>query len=259
MIGFIGGGNMAEAILAGLGSKAQDIAVSDIRIERLDYLKQNYKVRTFTNNKTLAQNCDTVVLAVKPQQLDSVLQELTTEIKDKLIISIVAGASLEFLVKKLGHARVIRVMPNTAALVRSAISVLSPGSDVSNRDIEVAKELFEAVGHVIILKEQLMDTVTALSGSGPAFVAYFIHALIEAGIREGLTAEEARTLTLHTISGTVKLIESGKAPFEVIQMVSSPAGTTVEGLYVLDKSGFKAAIKEAIRAAKERSKQLRRQ
>jgi pyrroline-5-carboxylate reductase len=137
--------------------------------------------------------------------------------------------------------------------------VLSPGPKATEKDITLTKDLFGAIGQVLILKEHLMDAVTALSGSGPAFVAYFIQALIEAGIREGLTAEDARTLVVQTVQGTVKLIESGRTAPEVINMVSSPGGTTVEGLYVLDQGRLRATVKKAIRAARERSEQLRRQ
>ncbi|RME65859.1 MAG: hypothetical protein D6778_05655 [Nitrospirae bacterium] len=149
-------------------------------------------------------------------------------------------------------------MPNTCALVRQSITVLSPGPGVKDKDLTLTKDIFGAVGQVLILKEDLMDAVTALSGSGPAFVAYFIQALVEAGIREGLSIEDSRKLVLQTIKGTVKLIEDGRSPSQVIDMVSSPGGTTVEGLFVLDQGRLKATIKKAIRAARERSEQLRR-
>lgn len=259
MIGFIGGGNMAEAILGGLGPKARDMGVSDVRAERLNYLKDAYGVKTFKDNKSLARASKVVVLAVKPQQVPEVLKEVSSLLKGKLVVSIAAGIGLDYLMDKVGHGRLIRVMPNTAALVRQSITVLSPGPKATEKDITLTKDLFGAIGQVLILKEHLMDAVTALSGSGPAFVAYFIQALIEAGIREGLTAEDARTLVVQTVQGTVKLIESGRTAPEVINMVSSPGGTTVEGLYVLDQGRLRATVKKAIRAARERSEQLRRQ
>lgn len=259
MIGFIGGGNMAEAILAGLGPKAKEMAVSDVNEERLKYLKESYGVRTFKDNRTLTMDSDVIVLAVKPQQLPEVIGEVSSALKGKLVVSIAAGIGLDYLIGKIGHGRVIRVMPNTAALVRQSMTVLSPGPEVTEEDITIAKDIFGAVGQVLILKEELMDTVTALSGSGPAFVAYFVQALIEGGVREGLSLEDSRKLVLQTIQGTIKLIESGRSPTQVIEMVSSPGGTTVEGLFVLDQGRLRATIKKAIRAAREKAQQLRRQ
>ncbi len=259
MIGFIGGGNMAEAILAGLGPKAREVGVSDVRTERLKYLEDAYGVKTFKDNKSLVKASKAVVLAVKPQQLSEVLKEVSSLLKSKLVVSIAAGVALEYLMQTIGHKRVIRAMPNTAALVRQSITVLSPGPKATEQDITLTKDLFGAVGQVMVLKESLMDAVTAVSGSGPAFVAYLIQAMVEAAVREGLPVDQAEALVLQTVEGTVKLINSGYPSHEVIRMVSSPGGTTVEGLYVLDQGRIRATLKRAIRAAREKAEQLRRQ
>ncbi|RMG72286.1 MAG: pyrroline-5-carboxylate reductase [Nitrospirae bacterium] len=260
MIGFIGGGNMAEAIIRGLLSKEKvQIVVSDKNPRRLNHLKKNYGVKTKRSNREVVKAADTLLLCVKPQQMAEVLEEIAPLVsRDKLVVSIAAGIRLEMIIDALGTDRVVRVMPNTPAFVGEAMSGISPSSGVSKADVDTVVGIFERIGSVVVVDEDKMDALTALSGSGPAFVAYFIESMAEAGVRMGLTFDEALKLTLKTFSGTCSMIEQGLSPWELKRMVTSPAGTTAEGLYVMEASGLKGIIKSAIEAATERAAALSR-
>ncbi len=260
MIGFIGGGNMAEAIISGLrNAKMEKVVVSDISKERLTYLEKRYRIKTVSKNIEIPEYAETIILSVKPQDMDKVTAELRNSITDRhLIISIAAGIRLEYLSENLQTRRIVRVMPNTPALVGAGISVISPMRGLKKKDIKTALEIFRAVGEVIVLDEEKMDVVTALSGSGPAFFAYFIESMSEGGVRLGLSAADALKLSLQTGLGTIKLLNEGRSPAELIQMVTSPGGTTAEGLHSLDKHAFKAAVKDAIEASTKRSRELSR-
>ncbi len=260
MIGFIGGGNMAEAIIKGLvQAEKRDIIVSDRRAERLRHLKKSYSVSTTKSNREVVKQSDMVVLAVKPQNIADVMAEIAPLVdKTKLFISIAAGVRLSRLTEGLGTERVIRVMPNTPAFVGEAISVLSGARAVKKSDLNRVLDIFNMIGTAVVLDEEKMDIVTALSGSGPAFVSYFIESMAEAGVRMGLTFDEALKLTIKTFVGTCRMIEEGTSVWELKKMVTSPGGTTAEGLYVMETSGLKGVIKSAIEAATLRAEELSR-
>lgn len=260
MIGFIGGGNMAEALISGLQkSRKKGVMVFDVKPGRLDYLKERYNIKTAGSNSEVLGSARTIVLAVKPQHMDTVLDEIKEAVsKEHLFVSIAAGISISYITERLGTERVVRVMPNTPALVGEGMSVLTFSRAIRKKEKTEVLKVFQTVGKVMELGEELMDAVTALSGSGPAFFAHFIEAMVEAGIRMGIPYEESLSLTLQTAIGTIRLLESGKSTFELKKMVTSPGGTTTEGLFVMDHGALKAIVKDAIEAATIKSRQLSR-
>jgi pyrroline-5-carboxylate reductase len=258
MIGFIGGGNMAEAMIKGmLQSNIKDIIVSEPRAERRDYLTNTYKIKTTFDNKMTVKLSDIVILAVKPQNMEEVLDEIKESLTDdKLIISIAAGITLSYLNSKLNKSKIIRVMPNTPALVQEGMSVLSMQECIHNKEMDVVRSIFMSIGKVLVLPEKYMDAVTALSGSGPGFLAYFVESMIEGGIKVGLDKTIASELAIQTFIGTAKLLETGLQPTKLREMVTSPAGTTAEGLKVCEEKNLKDIIISVIEAATRRSKEL---
>jgi len=258
MIGFIGGGNMAEAMIKGmLQSNIKDIIVSEPRAERRDYLTNTYKIKTTFDNKMTVKLSDIVILAVKPQNMEEVLDEIKESLTDdKLIISIAAGITLSYLNSKLNKSKIIRVMPNTPALVQEGMSVLSMQECIHNKEMDVVRSIFMSIGKVLVLPEKYMDAVTALSGSGPGFLAYFVESMIEGGIKVGLDKTISSELAIQTFIGTAKLLETGLQPTKLREMVTSPAGTTAEGLKVCEEKNLKDIIISVIEAATRRSKEL---
>lgn len=253
---------MAEAlikgILRGTGSiKPTDIIVSEPREERRRYLSETYKVKTTPSNKEATSLSQILILAVKPQNMEEVLEEIKDLINpEKVIVSIAAGITISYIQSKLKTDRIIRVMPNTPALIGEGMSVYSLCECFTGREVDIVKEILMSAGRVISLPEKYMDAVTALSGSGPGFIAYFVEALIEAGMAAGLPEEVAKELTIQTLSGTSRLLESGLSPQRLREMVTSPGGTTQAGLNVLQDRDFKAIITETILAAKKRAEEL---
>jgi len=257
-IGFIGGGNMAEALIKGMTSQGmKDIFVSEPREERRQHLQQNYGIETTNSNKELVSSCNIIILAVKPQNMQTVLDEIKETIaEEKTVVSIAAGITFAYLSSKLKTKKLIRVMPNTPALVQEGMTVMSLCECFSDRDVSIVREIFMSIGKVITLPEKYMDAVTALSGSGPAFFALFIEAMIEAGVKMGLSNDDAAALALQTAIGTSKLLDAGMSPSALREMVTSPGGTTAAGLRVFDEKGFKDTVIAAIEAAKNRAKEL---
>ena len=263
-IGFIGGGQMGEALIRGIIQSglyaAGDILVAEPDAARRSYLNTTYQVQPFDSGIPVWNSCATVILAVKPQVMGSLLaasKELITP--EHLIISIAAGLPISFYESHLiGLAcKIVRVMPNTPALVLESASALCGNKHVMPSDMDLAKSLFDAVGVAVILDEQYMDAVTGLSGSGPAYVFTFIEGMIDAGIKVGLARPVAETLALQTVLGSVKLMqESGKHPAVLRAMVTSPGGTTIAAQHVMEKAGFKGIIMDAIEAATNRSAEL---
>jgi pyrroline-5-carboxylate reductase len=260
MIGFIGGGNMAEALIKGiLQSGKKDILVSEPRIERRAYLEKTYGIKTTSDNKEVCTNCKIIILAVKPQNMDEVTAEISKVISgDALIVSIAAGITLEYLSARLKTSKIIRVMPNTPALVQEGMSVLSMCECIHDKEMGLVREIFMSVGKVLVLPEKYMDAVTALSGSGPAFFALFAEKMIEAGTTLGLTFENAAELAIQTLIGTAKLLETGMPPAKLREMVTSPGGTTAAGLQVFEDRGFANLVQDVIEAAARRSRELGR-
>lgn len=260
MIGFIGGGNMAEALIKGLVSEGKKrIIVSDPSKERRNYLARSYDVSVSASNKEVVSSSTIVILAVKPQIIEAILDEIAGVLTNKqTVVSVAAGITLPYLESKLGTKRVIRVMPNTPALVQEGMSVMSLCGCLLEQEVAEVKGILMAAGKVMTLPEELMNAVTALSGSGPAFIALFIDALIESGEKCGLNAADARILAIQTLLGTAKLLDSGLSPQQVREMVTSPGGTTAAGLHVFEEKNLKAIVTEAITAAKKRAEELGR-
>ncbi len=263
-LGFIGAGNMASALIKGLLAaklyRAQDMLVSDALPAQLAKIKRAYKVTGTKDNREVVRESQTIVLAVKPQILDQVLAEIQPAVsKDKLFISIAAGVTLRRLENGLGgKARVVRVMPNTPALLSKGIAVVVRGSHTTPKDEKLALAMFRGVGEALAVKDEaLMDPVTGLSGSGPAYVYLFAEALITGGVQAGLDPKVATQLTYQTIAGAVAMLkETGKTPKDLRDMVTSPGGTTLAGLSRLAEGGFTETVVAGVGAATQRSKDL---
>lgn len=260
-IGIIGVGNMGEAILRGLQDRgvAEGVVVSEIRPDRSDYIARTYRVEAIPDNQQLTSQVQIVILAVKPQEMEGVLREMSPALdSSKILISIVAGASTAAISSILQKdLRLIRAMPNIAALVLESATALSPGGDASAEDLEVAQAIFEALGTTVVLPEALMDAVTGMSASGPAYVSLFIEALADGGVRMGLPRRDALELAIQTVLGTAKfLLEQGEHPVKLKERVASPGGTTMAGIATLEASGFRGALIEAVTSATQRSKEL---
>jgi len=263
-IGFVGAGNMAGALIRGLllGEQydADDIWASDPVDVQLRRLKRLHKIETTRDNRALVRGSQTVILAVKPQNMAAVLDEVRGEVTPrKLFISIAAGFPLRRIEAGLGgQARAVRVMPNTPALVGRGISVAVAGSKAMPQDLKQTLKLFKAVGEAVsITGEDLLDAVTALSGSGPAFVYLFAECLIEGGVRGGLPQNLAAQLAHATVGGAAAMLsESGLTSRELRDMVVSPGGTTQAGLSALESHHFRDALVAAVEAATRRAREL---
>lgn len=266
IIGFIGAGKMGEALIKGLISSKRfgkgSIIACDKDRERLSYIASTYGVEVYTRGSEVAERSDITILAVKPQDIEDALEDIKEAMtKEKLLISIVAGASIDHITYHLVHpCPVVRVMPNTPALVMEGISAICPGGGVSSERLREVVEIFEAVGKTVIIEsEALMDAVTGLSGSGPAFVFLFLEALIDGGVKMGLKRDTARILALQTVLGAARLVmETGRHPAELKDMVTSPGGTTIEGLSHMEREGLRGIVMEAIEKATKRSRELSR-
>ncbi|HMK48586.1 MAG TPA: pyrroline-5-carboxylate reductase [Thermodesulfovibrionales bacterium] len=260
MIGFIGGGNMAEAMIKGIiQSGKRDIMVSELREDRRAYLESTYDVKTTPDNKEVVKNCEIIIMAVKPQNMDDVTSEIGGLVStEQLVVSIAAGVTLSYLTSRLKTAKVIRVMPNTPALAQEGMSVLSLCECIQDREMSVIRGIFLSIGKVLVLPEKYMDAVTAVSGSGPAFIALFIEKLIDASVKAGLSRENASELAIQTLIGTAKLLETGMPPGKLREMVTSPGGTTAAGLKVFEDRGFSDMVNSVVQAAAERSRELGR-
>lgn len=259
-IGFIGSGKMATALMksvlkAGL-AKGKDIMSSDKSEEQLRRVKGELGVNTSNSNKEVVRFSDVVLLCVKPQDIDAVLDEIKGDIKNKIVISIAAGVTLKRLESKI-KGKVVRVMPNTPCLVGEMAAGFAPGKNVSEKDLEIVRKILNTGGIAIQVDEKDLDAITGLSGSGPAFVAYLIDAFSKAGEKEGLERDVAYKLAVQTFLGTSKLLkETGISPKELIDMVSSPNGTTIAGRGVLEKSDIKKIMEKTVSAATKRSREL---
>lgn len=259
MIGFIGGGNMAEALIRGIKGKSwgEEIIVSEPREERRQYLEKAYNVKVTSSNREVAGACNIIILAVKPQNMAQVLNEISDLVtEEKTIVSIAAGISLSYLQQKLKTKKLIRVMPNTPALVQEGISVISLCECFSDKDIATVRDIFMSIGKVITLPEKYINAVTALSGSGPAFISLFIEAMIMAGEKMGLNRDVAEELAIQTLIGTTRMIETGLPPWKVREMVTSRGGTTEAGLKAFEEKGFHDVVYYALNRALERAEEL---
>lgn len=259
-IGIIGAGNMGGAIAAGL-SRAPGKAVIrcfDTEKARCEALARGFGVEADSSIGDLAGACDIIILAVKPDALQAVLKELKGISPGRLVISVVAGASTELMEKTLPPAqKLVRAMPNTPALVGEGMTVLSAGAHADTASLELAEELFSHLGKTMILPERLMNAVTGLSGSGPAFVFTMIQAMADGGVKTGIPRERAILLAAQTVLGAARMVlETGDDPAVLRGRVASPGGTTIEGLHVMERAGFSGIIMDAVEAAAHRSAKL---
>lgn len=264
-LGFIGGGQMGEALIKGVLAaglyRADELMVAEPSAQRRELLADQYGVQVSEDARPLWGRCGVLVLAVKPQVMAAVLAGAREEIDQQrhLLISIAAGTSLSFIEEAMAplQVRVVRVMPNTPALVLAGVSALSPGRHVAADDLKLAEKIFAAVGKTVVLPESAMDAVTGLSGSGPAYVFTFLEALIDAGVKVGLSREVAGLLARQTIAGSLRLAEENhQSPAELRAMVTSPGGTTIAGLHALERGAFRALVMDAVEAATRRSREL---
>jgi pyrroline-5-carboxylate reductase len=268
-LGFIGGGNMAEALIKGLVSasfiEAKNIFASEPSQSKRDALHAAYKVKVTGDNRELAKKCDIIILAVKPQILKKVLADIGALVSsNKLVISVAAGVPISIIDESLrgdtnDKFSVVRTMPNTPALVQEGVTAIASGKYVTKMDVKIAHRIFEAVGCTVDVEEDQLDAVTGLSGSGPAYIFMLIESLSDAGVKMGLSREVANTLTIQTVLGAAKLArESGKHPGELKDMVTSPAGTTIAGLHALEEGGLRTTMMNAVEDATLRSRELGR-
>jgi pyrroline-5-carboxylate reductase len=262
-IGFLGAGKMATALARGfIRAKlvtARQLIAGDISEPACAAFAKEVGARTTAYNPDVVKFADVLVLAVKPDQVAGVLAEIRETFTEKhLLLSIAAGVSLAKLEAGLGAgARLIRVMPNTPALVGASASAFAPGKSALPVDVELAQKLLSAVGVAFPVKEPLLDAVTGLSGSGPAYVYQFIEALSDGGVAAGLPRDIATKLAAQTVLGAAKMVlETGQHPGALKDMVTSPGGTTIEGLHELEKGKLRGIVMSAVRAAAEKSKKL---
>jgi len=261
-VGFIGTGNMGEALIRGLlrASVAEPAQVvgSDPRPERCAELAQRYGIRTTGDNTEVARGADILVLSVKPQVMERVLEEVGPTIHaHALVVSIAAGVPISAIEARLPQARVIRVMPNTPALVGAGATAIAMGGHATRDDVQAARRIFESVGMVVELDEAQMDAVTGLSGSGPAYMFLVIEALSDAGVKVGLSRHHAQALAAQTVLGSAKLLlETGEHPGRLKDMVTSPGGTAIAGLHTLEAGGLRTTLMDAVEAATKRSREL---
>lgn len=262
-IGMLGAGNMAGALIRGmLASKRVEptqVSASDPRAERLEELQREYGITTHASNRELVSWANLVVLAVKPQVVDRVLEPLADAFRpDTLVISIAAGVPIRALEARLpSSVRVMRAMPNTAAIALAGATGIAPGSRATPEDIEVARALFDATGRSVVLDETLIDAVTGLSGSGPAYIMLIIEALADGGVKVGLHRDTALLLAAQTVYGSAKLLlDTGEHPGRLKDMVTSPGGTAIAGLHTLESGGLRRTLIDAVETATRRAQEL---
>lgn len=263
-IGFIGSGNMGEALINGLivsGSSAPDnIICSDIRQEQLERLEATYGIQTTMDNTAVVQQSDIIIYAIKPQIMAQVILETAAHLDmSKLIISIAAGVPMVAIENCLDRdLRLIRVMPNVAVAVNEGAAAIAAGKHAKADDIQLTMDIFNSVGKCVFIKEnELLDAVTGLSGSGPAYIFMIVEALADAGVKVGLSRQDAQFLASQTVLGAAKLLlETGTHPGQLKDSVTSPGGTAIVGLHTLEKGGLRTTMINAVEAATLRSQEL---
>lgn len=262
-LGFIGCGNMATAMIGGIIAKglykAEDIIVSDALEASLERAKENLKVCTASDNKEVIEKAEIIVLSVKPQFYEEVIEEISKIIKeDQLVITIAPGKTLEWLDKTFGKPmKLIRCMPNTPALVGEGITGICPNENVTEEELKQAGEILNCFGSYEVVPEHLMDVVVSVSGSSPAYVFMFIETMADAAVSDGMPRAQAYRFAAQAVLGSAKMVlETGKHPGELKDMVCSPAGTTIEAVRVLEEKGFRSSVMEAMKACTEKSRSL---
>ena len=262
-IGIIGGGNMGEALIAGITQsgllKSEEILFFEPRSDRREFLLKKFSVSPAASNQDLVNRAPTLILAVKPQSVPEALLELAPKVTSHhLLISICAGVPLDYIQSFFTRPiRMVRAMPNTPALIQKGATALSPSPAAKPEDLSVAEAIFQAVGITVVVKESQMDAVTGLSGSGPAYIFAVIEALAAGGVKEGLPQDVALALTTQTVLGAAHLIQvTANHPATLRDQVCTPGGTTMAGLYAMEEGGFRLALMNAVIAATRRSKEL---
>lgn len=260
--GFIGGGAMAEALIrgflqTGLAQPGQ-VRVSDVSTDRLTYLANTYGVTTISDNAAVAAQSSVVLLTVKPNIIAKALESIAGVLApNTLVISVAAGVPLAKVEAVLASNPVVRVMPNTPVAVGAGMSAVALGSQARECHGKLAEELFAAVGKSVLVEESLLDAVTGLSGSGPGYAFVLIDALADAGVRVGLPRKMAITLAAQTLLGSAKMVlETGEHPAVLRDGVTSPGGTTIAGIHVLEQQGVRAALSDAVMVACEKSREM---
>ena len=259
---FLGAGNIAEAIISGIinsdKSIRKNIIATDIRKERLTYISNKFGIKVTTDNINAVRESDIIVIAVKPQQIKNLLEEISGKIKSsQLVISVAAGITTKYIESFLGKVPVIRTMPNTPVLVQEGMIAYCKGKYAKKEHENLVKELFESVGKVIHLDEKLFNAVTAVSGSGPAYIFYFAESLIKSAEKLGIERKTAKILTIQTISGASKLMKNSDDEPEILRAkVTSPGGTTEQAINTFEKNKLHKIIEKAVISACKRAKQL---
>ncbi|MBR7155390.1 MAG: pyrroline-5-carboxylate reductase [Lentisphaeria bacterium] len=259
---FLGAGKMATAIAGGLVKSgllnAANMCAFDVNAAAAAAFAAATGIAAKSSGaNTLAAQSETILIAVKPQMIAPALNPVRAELQGKLLLSIAAGITLETLTALTGNDRIVRIMPNTPALVGAGAAAIAPGAGASDEDVELTMKIFSATGCVVKLKESEIDAVTALSGSGPAYVFEFIQAMADGGVAEGLPRDVALQLAAQTVLGAAKMVlETGEHPTSLKDKVTSPAGTTSRALELLAERGFAGSVMQAVRAAAKRSREL---
>ena len=263
-LGFIGAGNMATAMMSGIVSgeifRANEIIMSDVSSDRLAFISEKYGVEVTTDNIAVAKNAEVMILAVKPQYYTQVITEIAPFVtKEQLIITIAPGQTLSSLTERFGSddLKIIRTMPNTPAMVGAGITAVTLNANVTAEELEYVRTILGGFGISEVISEHLMDAVVSVSGSSPAYVFMFIEAMADAAVADGMPRAQAYRFAAQAVMGSAKMVlETGKHPGELKDMVCSPAGTTIEAVRVLEEKGLRSAVIEAMKACTERSRSL---
>lgn len=266
-LGFVGGGQMCEAIFSGALSagalQAANISITDISAPRLSALREKYGVQTFANNEegagiaALLNHCDIIVLAIKPQHAASALSSGGAFPSGTLVISIIGGLPLATLEGLLPASPLIRVMPNTPMMVGKGCAGIAAGSRATAEHLALCQALFDAVGSSFVVPENLLDPLTAISGCGPAFAYLFLEALADGGVEQGLPRAMAQQLAAQTLAGAAEMVlQSGSHPARLKDQVCSPGGGTIAGVHALEAGGLRGTVMDAVAASKARMEAL---
>ncbi len=254
---------MGEALIKGLLQgetvRPEQVIATDVRADRLEAIQKAYRVETLPDNREAAAKAQILLLAVKPQVMEDVLSGLRGAVaEDHLLLSIAAGIRTAFIEAAFPQpTRVVRVMPNTPALILAGASAIGPGRYATQEDLDITRQIFQAVGRIVHVEEKMMDAVTGLSGSGPAYIFIVIEALSDAGVRMGLSRDVAMLLAAQTVLGAARMVlETGEHPAKLKDAVTSPGGTTIAGLQALEQGGLRGILMAAVEAATRRSQQL---
>ncbi|KAI4453283.1 pyrroline-5-carboxylate reductase [Holotrichia oblita] len=262
-LGFIGGGNMAKAMIQAIISngvlKAQDIIVSNIDIADLQKTKKELGIHITLDNSEIAKYCEKIVLSVKPHQYADVIPEIVPFVNEKsLIITVAAGKSILSVQKLFGkEVKIIRTMPNTPALIQEGITAICRNEQVKDIEMGAVLKIFSSFGKVEIIEERLMDAVVSVSGSAPAYIYVLIEAMADAAVLNGLPRDKAYLFAAQTVLGSAKMVlQTGMHPAQLKDMVCSPGGTTIEALRILEQRGFRSAVIEAMDTCVQKAKNL---